>query len=175
MGSNSLRDKIVVVTGGSAGLGRATAVAFAKRGAHVAILARDADRLRDAEAEIAQYGGRVLALPVDVADAGAVQEAADEVEEKLGLIDIWVNNAMTTVFAPLEQVEPAEFKRATEVTYLGSVYGTMAALKRMCVAETVASSCRWGPRSLIAQSRYNRLTAAPSTPCTASQTRCAAS
>jgi NAD(P)-dependent dehydrogenase (short-subunit alcohol dehydrogenase family) len=131
MGSNSLRDKIVVVTGGSAGLGRATAVAFAKRGAHVAILARDADRLRDAEAEIAQYGGRVLALPVDVADAGAVHEAADEVEEKLGLIDIWVNNAMTTVFAPLEQIEPAEFKRATEVTYLGSVYGTMAALKRM--------------------------------------------
>jgi NAD(P)-dependent dehydrogenase (short-subunit alcohol dehydrogenase family) len=131
MGSNSLRDRVVVITGGSAGLGRATAVAFAKRGAHVAILARDPDRLRAAEAEIAQYGGQVLALPVDVADALAVQEAADEVEQKLGLIDIWVNNAMVTVFAPLEQIEPAEFKRVTEVTYLGIVYGTMAALQRM--------------------------------------------
>ncbi len=131
MRSNSLWDKIVVVTGGSAGLGRATAVAFAKRGAHIAILARDVDRLRDAEAEIAQYGGRVLALAVDVADAAAVQEAADEVEEKLGLIDVWVNNAMATVFAPLEQIEPSEFKRVTEVTYLGLVYGTMAALERM--------------------------------------------
>ena len=131
MGSNSLWDKVVVITGGSAGLGRATAVAFAKRGAHVAILARDPARLRDAGTEIEQYGGRVLALPVDVADAEAVHEAADEVEEKLGLIDIWVNNAMTTVFAPLGEIEPAEFKRTTEVTYLGSVYGTMAALKRM--------------------------------------------
>ncbi|MEO7037706.1 MAG: SDR family oxidoreductase [Polyangiaceae bacterium] len=127
----TLEDSIVVVTGGSAGLGRATAVAFAKRGAHVAILARDLDRLREAEAEIAQFGGRVLALSVDVSDPGAVQEAADEIEQKLGLIDIWVNNAMTTVFAPVEQIEPAEFKRVTEVTYLGFVYGTMAALKRM--------------------------------------------
>ncbi len=131
MSSKSLQDNIVVVTGGSAGLGRATAVAFAKRGAHVAILARDPDRLHEAEAEIARHGGRVLALSVDVADAEAMEEAADEIEEKLGLIDIWVNNAMTTVFAPVEQIEPAEFKRVTEVTYLGFVYGTMAALKRM--------------------------------------------
>ncbi|HEY3665995.1 MAG TPA: SDR family oxidoreductase [Polyangiaceae bacterium] len=131
MSSNRLQDKIVVVTGGSAGLGRATAVAFARRGAHIAILARDADRLQEAQTEIAQYGGRVLALSLDVADAEAVEEAADEIEEKLGLIDIWVNNAMTTVFAQVEQIEPAEFKRVTEVTYLGFVYGTMAALKRM--------------------------------------------
>src|SRR6478735_3673729 len=131
MGSNSLRDRIVVVTGGAAGLGRATAVAFAKRGAHVAVLARDPARLRDAEGEIAQFGGRVLALPLDVADAQAMHEAADEVEQKLGLIDVWVNNAMTTVFAPFEKIEPTEFKRVTEVTYMGMVYGTMAALKRM--------------------------------------------
>ncbi|HEX3854937.1 MAG TPA: SDR family NAD(P)-dependent oxidoreductase, partial [Polyangiaceae bacterium] len=88
----TLQDRVVVVTGGSAGLGRATAVAFAKRGAQVAILARDADRLEDAEAEIAAYGGRCLALPIDVADAGAVDEAADTIEATLGPIDIWVNN-----------------------------------------------------------------------------------
>jgi len=87
--------------------------------------------LNEAQQEIEQYGGRVLALPVDVADAAAVHEAADEVERKLGLIDIWVNNAMSTVFAPFLQIEPAEFKRVTEVTYLGFVYGTMAALNRM--------------------------------------------
>jgi NAD(P)-dependent dehydrogenase (short-subunit alcohol dehydrogenase family) len=128
---HTLEDRVVVITGGSAGLGRATAVAFAKRGARVAIFARDADRLHDAEAEIASYGGRCAALTVDVADAEAVEEAADTIETTLGPIDIWVNNAMTTVFAPVEQITPAEFKRVTEVTYLGFVYGTMAALKRM--------------------------------------------
>jgi len=121
----------VVVTGGSAGLGRATASAFAKRGAHVAILARDPERLRDAERDLSQYGGRVLALPADVSNADAVEEAAGRIEAELGLIDIWVNNAMTTIFAPIDQIAPAEFKRVTEVTYLGFVYGTMAALKRM--------------------------------------------
>src|SRR3954469_16083091 len=131
MPSNPLEDRIVVVTGGSAGLGRAAAVAFAKKGAHVAVLARGVDRLSDTEAELAEYGGRVLALAVDVADADAVEEAADRIEAELGLIDIWVNNAMVTAFAPIEQLSPVEFKRVTEVCYLGSVYGTMSALKRM--------------------------------------------
>lgn len=128
---NTVSGRVVVVTGGSAGLGRATALAFAKRGAHVAILARDAERLQDAQAELAEYGARTLALSVDVADAAAVERAAQTIEDELGPIDIWVNSAMATVFAPIEQVSPAEFKRVTEVTYLGFVYGTMAALERM--------------------------------------------
>ncbi|HEX3775223.1 MAG TPA: SDR family oxidoreductase [Polyangiaceae bacterium] len=125
------RDRIVVVTGGSAGLGRATAIAFAKAGAQIAILARDNERLRDAQEEIESYGVKCLPLSVDVADADAVDQAASLVESELGPIEVWVNNAMTTIFAPIDQIEPAEFKRATEVTYLGVVYGTMAALKRM--------------------------------------------
>lgn len=131
MASPSLRDRTVVITGGSAGLGRATAIAFAKRGARVAILARDTARLSEAEHEIAQYGGRTMALTVDVADADAVEAAAELIEAELGEIEVWVNSAMTTVFAPIEEISPAEFKRVTEVTYLGFVYGTMAALKRM--------------------------------------------
>jgi len=129
--SKLLAERVAVITGGSAGLGRATALAFAKRGAHVAILARDAERLKDAARELEQYGGRVLALPVDVSDADALEEATETIEAELGAIEIWVNNAMTTIFAPIEEITPAEFKRVTEVTYLGYVYGTMAALRRM--------------------------------------------
>lgn len=126
-----MQDRIVVVTGGSAGLGRACALAFAKHGAHVAIIAREPGRLAEAETELLQYGRRVLAIAADVADAEALEEAADRIEAELGFIDIWVNNAMVTVFAPAEEISPAEFKRVTEVTYLGAVYGTLAALKRM--------------------------------------------
>ncbi|MGH7052726.1 MAG: SDR family oxidoreductase, partial [Stellaceae bacterium] len=121
----------VVVTGASAGVGRAVARAFAGRGGRVALLARGQDGLRGAAAEVAAAGGEALILPTDVADAAAVEAAAAKAEEAFGTIDVWVNVAMATIFAPVAAISPEEFRRATEVTYLGSVYGTMAALKRM--------------------------------------------
>jgi NAD(P)-dependent dehydrogenase (short-subunit alcohol dehydrogenase family) len=123
--------KIVVVTGGSAGVGRACVRAFAGRGYDVAVLARGADGLEAARREVEDAGGRGLAIPVDVADADAVEAAAEQVEAELGPIDVWVNNAMVTIFARLQDIEPEEYRRATEVTYLGTVWGTMAALRRM--------------------------------------------
>ena len=121
----------VVITGGSAGVGRATARAFAKRGARLGLLARGAERLNATAAEVGAAGGRALAVPTDVADADAVENAAAAVEREFGPIDIWINNAMATIFAPVARVSPDEYRRATEITYLGYVYGTMAALKRM--------------------------------------------
>jgi NAD(P)-dependent dehydrogenase (short-subunit alcohol dehydrogenase family) len=123
--------KVVVVTGATSGVGRAVARAFAARGDHVALLARGADGLEGAAKDVSSLGGRALPVPTDVADASAVERAAGLVEDELGPIDVWVNNAMTTVFAPLMQIEPDEFRRVTEVTYLGTVYGTMSALRRM--------------------------------------------
>jgi NAD(P)-dependent dehydrogenase (short-subunit alcohol dehydrogenase family) len=120
-----------VITGGSAGVGRATALEFARAGHPVAVLARGLDRLEATREQVEAAGGAVLALPVDVADAGAVDEAASAVEHELGPIGIWVNNAMTTVFSPIAEISAEEFRRATEVTYLGTVHGTLAALRRM--------------------------------------------
>jgi NAD(P)-dependent dehydrogenase (short-subunit alcohol dehydrogenase family) len=125
------RPEVVVVTGASAGLGRAIVREFARHGARIGLIARDQDRLGNAVREVGRLGGEAIALPADVADAEQVRKAAEEVEQRFGPIDIWVNNAMTTVFAPFHEITPAEFKRATEVTYLGCVYGTMAALHRM--------------------------------------------
>ncbi len=122
---------VVVVTGAGAGVGRAVVREFAQDRASIGLIARGRARLEAARREVEESGGRALVLPADVADADAIEQAADRVERELGPIDIWVNDAMTTVFAPFWEISPAEFKRVTEVTYLGFVYGTMAALKRM--------------------------------------------
>ena len=149
--------KVVVVTGASAGVGRAAATAFAKHGARVALIARGEESLESARREIELAGGEALAIPADVADAKAVEAAADKVEAELGPIDIWVNNAMVTIFAPVSEIDPEEFKRVTEVTYLGGVYGTMAALKRMRQRDRgtiVQVSSALAHRSIPLQSAY---------------------
>jgi short-subunit dehydrogenase len=124
--------KVVVVTGASAGVGRATVEEFAKQGYDVALLAREPARLERAAADLrAAYGVRTLAIPTDVADADAVEAAASQVEAELGPIDVWVNVAMATVFAPVSKLTAQEIERGTRVTYLGQVHGMMAALSRM--------------------------------------------
>ncbi len=123
--------RVVVVTGASAGVGRAIATQFAQHGWRVALLARGVDGLEGARADVERVGGEALAIPTDVADEAQVEAAAAQVEARWGGIDVWVNNAMATIFSPLMAVDPADFRRATEVTYLGVVWGTLAALRRM--------------------------------------------
>ncbi|HKV60015.1 MAG TPA: SDR family oxidoreductase [Ktedonobacteraceae bacterium] len=123
--------EVVVVTGASAGVGRAIVQAFAKRGAHIGLLARGHDGLEGARREVEEFGGKALVIPTDVADHEQVEAAATKVEETFGPIDIWVNVAMASVFSPVKEMKPEEYKRVTEVTYLGYVYGTLAALHRM--------------------------------------------
>lgn len=125
------KPEIVVITGASAGVGRAVAREFARHGAHIGLIARDRQRLEAARSEIEAAGGRALELSADVADAEQVERAAATVEDTFGPIDIWINGAMTTVFSPFIEIRPEEFRRVTEVTYLGNVHGTQAALKRM--------------------------------------------
>jgi short-subunit dehydrogenase len=121
----------VVITGAAAGVGRATARAFGRRGACIGLLARGVEDLNDAASEIEAAGGAALVLPTDMADSDAVEAAAEAVERRFGPIDIWVNCAMATIFANVWDTTPEEYRRATEVTYLGYVWGTMAAVKRM--------------------------------------------
>jgi NAD(P)-dependent dehydrogenase (short-subunit alcohol dehydrogenase family) len=128
---NRTHPQVVVITGASAGVGRATARAFAERGARIGLLARGRDGLEGARRDVEAAGGTAIAIPTDVADAKQVESAADTVERELGPIDVWINNAMTSVFSPIAELLPDEIKRVTEVTYLGTVYGTMAALRRM--------------------------------------------
>jgi len=127
----SLKGSVVVITGASAGVGRATARAFAARGARVALLARGVERLKAARREIEAMGAEAIDLPCDVADADAVEAAAGAVEAELGPIDVWVNDAMVGVLAGFTDVEPEDFRRVTDVTYLGAVNGTRSALARM--------------------------------------------
>jgi NAD(P)-dependent dehydrogenase (short-subunit alcohol dehydrogenase family) len=123
--------KVVVITGATSGVGRATARMFAERGCHVGLLARGEDALKATAAEVEDMGGRALAIPTDVADASDVEEAAGKIEAEFGGIDVWINNAMTSVFAPFWQIGTDEYERVTAVTYLGVVNGTRAALTRM--------------------------------------------
>ncbi|HEY1610182.1 MAG TPA: SDR family oxidoreductase [Paraburkholderia sp.] len=126
------RAAVAVITGAGAGVGRAVADEFARHGYAVALVAREPERLAEAAAQLhSAYGVRALAIAADVADADAVEAAAARTEQELGPIDVWVNVAMATVFAPVAAMAPREIERATQVTYLGQVYGTMAALSRM--------------------------------------------
>jgi NAD(P)-dependent dehydrogenase (short-subunit alcohol dehydrogenase family) len=122
---------VVVVTGASAGVGRATAKRFGQGGASVALLARGADRLEAAAEEVREAGGEALVIPTDVSDAAAVEAAAERAEAELGPIDVWVNNAMATVFGTVDEISPEQYQQVTATTYLGTVYGTRAALQRM--------------------------------------------
>ncbi len=128
---NGRTPRVVVVTGASAGVGRAVVRAFAARGASVGLLARGRAGLDAARVDAEALGGRALALPTDVADADAVERAAAAVEDAFGPIDVWVNNAMLSVFSPVKEMKAEEYRRVTEVTYLGCVHGTLAALRRM--------------------------------------------
>ncbi len=129
--SEANKPEVVVITGASAGVGRATVRKFARHGAHIGLLARGQAGLEGALRDVEQLGGKGLILPTDVADADAVERAAEAVEREFGPIDVWVNDAMCSVFSPVKEMKPEEYKRVTEVTYLGFVYGTLAALKRM--------------------------------------------
>jgi NAD(P)-dependent dehydrogenase (short-subunit alcohol dehydrogenase family) len=120
-----------VVTGASAAVGRATVREFAKAGVSIGLIARNRERLESARREVEELGGRALVLPTDVADPDQVEAAAEQVEQTFGPIDVWVNDAMVSVLSPVKEMTPTEYRRVTEVTYLGYVHGTLSALKRM--------------------------------------------
>jgi NAD(P)-dependent dehydrogenase (short-subunit alcohol dehydrogenase family) len=130
-GQRALRGKVAVVTGASSGVGRATARAFASRGARVALIARNVEALERAAVEVVERGGEALVLPLDVTNASAVDDAADRVAAEWGGIDVWVNDAMVSVLAPVERITPDEYRRVIDVNYLGYVHGTLAALRHM--------------------------------------------
>ena len=128
---SDFRNKVVVVTGATAGVGRAIVQRFAREGAKLGLLARGPDGLEATRQEVRALGGEAVAVQTDVAEAGQVEAAARQIEDELGPIDVWVNNAMTSVFAEFTEIEPEEYERVTDVCYHGTVWGTRAALKRM--------------------------------------------
>jgi NAD(P)-dependent dehydrogenase (short-subunit alcohol dehydrogenase family) len=165
---------VAVVTGASGGLGRALVRELAESGYDVGLLARGRAGLDAAAEEVRRCGRRALAVPTDVADWEQVDAAAQRITDELGPIDVWINNAMTTVFATIADTRPEELRRATEVTYFGQVHGTMAALERMRRAMP-ARSCPSARRWRTGASRCRARTAARSSPCVASWSRCDAS
>jgi NAD(P)-dependent dehydrogenase (short-subunit alcohol dehydrogenase family) len=149
--------QVVVITGASAGIGRATARLYGARGAQVALLARGRVGLDAAAKDVENAGGTALAIPTDVADYRQVEAAATQIENDLGPIDVWINVAFTSVFAPFHEIKPEEFRRVTEVSYLGFVYGTMAALSRMRTRDRgtiVQVGSALSERSIPLQSAY---------------------
>jgi NAD(P)-dependent dehydrogenase (short-subunit alcohol dehydrogenase family) len=157
MSKDRFKDKTVVVTGASAGVGRATALLFARRGARIGLIARGTEALEATRREIEAAGGSALACVADVSDAQALDAAAERIERELGPIEVWVNNAMVSAFALFVEFEREEFRRVTETTYLGGVYGTMAALKRMRARNRgviVQVSSALAYRSIPLQSAY---------------------
>lgn len=146
--------QVAVITGGSAGIGRAAAQAFAAKGYSVGLIARGAERLEQARAELESLGARVHTVAADVADADALAQAADAIEAALGPITVWVNNAMATVYSPIRDLEPEEVRRVTEVTYLGAVNGTLAAMKRMRSGTIVQVSSVLAWRAMPIQGAY---------------------
>src|SRR5699024_6235591 len=123
-------NKVVAVTGASAGLGHRIASEFAEHGAKLALMARGQEGLKAVQREVEDLGGEAIVIPTDVSKKIQVEEATDQIEETFGTIDVWINNAMVSVFSPIKEMEADEFKRVTEVTYLGQVYGALAALKK---------------------------------------------
>jgi NADP-dependent 3-hydroxy acid dehydrogenase YdfG len=153
----TIRSEIVVVTGASAGVGRAIAREFARHGATLGLLARSRDGLEGARRDVEQLGGRALAVMTDVSDHRQVEQAAARIEDELGPIDIWINNAMVSVLSPALEMTPDEYRRVTDVTYLGYVYGTLAALRRMVPRDrgvVVQIGSALGYRSIPLQSAY---------------------
>lgn len=151
------KPEVVVITGASAGVGRATVREFAKHGAHIGLIARGEAGLEGARRDVEELGGKAIVLPTDVADHEQVERAAARVEAELGPIDVWVNDAMVSVFSPVKEMTAEEYKRITDVTYLGYVYGTLSALKRMLprdkgVIVQVGSALAY--RSIPLQSAY---------------------
>jgi NAD(P)-dependent dehydrogenase (short-subunit alcohol dehydrogenase family) len=158
MGINGTKNQqVIVVTGASAGIGRATAQLLARRGARIGLLARGETGLNGAAADVRAAGGEALAIPTDVSDYDAVEQAAQRVEERFGPIDAWINVAFSSVFAPFAEIKPEEFRRVTEISYLGFVNGTMVALKRMRPRNSgviVQVGSALGERAIPLQSAY---------------------